>query len=96
MKKCLKYGFVLVLIHLLVITINDCLLTKISGKYEGGLMLFGMIAIVFESPLLLIQHVFNINFSWPSAQYILYYYFFGSVIYFLIGLLVGYIREYTH
>jgi len=96
MKKCLKYALILVLIHLLVIAINDCLLTRISGKYEGGLMLFGMIAIVFESPLLLIQHVFNISFSWPSAQYILYYYFFGSFIYFLIGLLIGYIREYTH
>lgn len=95
MKKCLKYSFVLVFIHLLIITINNCLVTKISGKYEGGLMLFGLPAFVFELPLLLIQYIFNISFSWPSTQYVVYYYFFGSFIYFLIGLLIGYIREYA-
>ena len=96
MRKCLKYGLMLIAIHLLVIGLNDFLTKNISGKYEGGLMLFGMFALVFESPMLLIQHVLNINFSWPSTQYALYYYLVGSFVYFLIGLLIGYIREYTH
>lgn len=96
MNKCLKYGLLFVLIHLSILAIEDNLFTKLSGgQYEGIMMLLGFFTIVFEFPLFLIVHIFNFNFLWLSVPYVIFNYFIGSIVYFLIGLLIGYIREYA-
>lgn len=95
MKKCLKYGLLFALIHLDILIINDNVFTMLSGKYEALPMLFWMVALVFEFPVFLAPHIFNFSFQLYSKQYFIFYYLVGSIFYFAIGLLVGYIREYA-
>jgi len=95
MKKPIKFATIFISLHIFLSAINDLFIMQLPAeRYEALGVIIGIPIFVYESPFLFIQHVFNLaNMESSNSVHFIIHYLGGSILYFFIGLLVGYTRS---
>lgn len=93
MKKRYKYGLMAAVVYLFFLLINQFSTQLNLKNNSANLEAVGFIFGIPIMPLVFTARIFNFVPALGSWEFIIYWYLFGSLFYFCVGFIIGFIRE---